>query len=485
MNKKTSISNNFVWSLAEKAGRYGITLITTIILARILEPEEFGLIAIVTGFITIANVFVQNGFGFAVIQKKDATNKDFTFVLGFNLVISLILYIIFFFVAPVVENFYNMEGLSMIIRIMFLSIIIAAIGNIQQAYVSRNLEFKKLFVSTFSAVIASGIIGVVMAYIGCGVWSLVVQQISYNLICVIVLYLNSGLKLERGVTFIELKGTLSLGGKFLLTSLILALRAEIRTLTIGKLYGATDLAYVNKGQRLTNAPMSVIQSSITAVMYPVLAKYQDQLDRIRDILRRFMQVSSYIIFPTLFVLAAIADSIVPLLLTEKWNGSVPYVVLYCFIWMFNPIQMAHLQAIKAIGKGNILVALEVAKTIVSFAILCITIFFYDSIIAIVVGLLISEIICTLFTCPIGKKLFQYSYFNQMKDIISPLAMSLIMFLVAKTIEFLPLGAFPTLLIQILVSIVIYWMLSIIFKPSGYNLAKDMTKGYIDKFKKSK
>ena len=166
MGKPNNITNNFVWSLAEKTGRYGITLFTTIILARILQPKEFGVIAIVTVFITIANVFVQNGFGFAVIQRKNATNKDFTFILFFNFIVSLIICLFIFIAAPFIQDYYGMDGLSKIIRVMSLSIIIAAIGNIQQAYVSRNLEFKKLFISTFSAVMVSGGVGILMAWLG-------------------------------------------------------------------------------------------------------------------------------------------------------------------------------------------------------------------------------------------------------------------------------------------------------------------------------
>ena len=384
MGKPNNITNNFVWSLAEKTGRYGITLFTTIILARILQPKEFGVIAIVTVFITIANVFVQNGFGFAVIQRKNATNKDFTFILFFNFIVSLIICLFIFIAAPFIQDYYGMDGLSKIIRVMSLSIIIAAIGNIQQAYVSRNLEFKKLFISTFSAVMVSGGVGILMAWLGYGVWALVVQYMVYNLICTITLAFSSGLKLEGGVTFAELKSTIALGGQFLLTSLIMTMGGELRTLVIGKLYGPTDLAYVNKGQRITNAPMSVVQSSITAVMYPVLSQHQDRLEKIRDIVRRFVQVSSFLIFPTLFALAAVANSLVPFLLTEKWNGCIQYVMLYCFIWLLNPIQMAHLQAIKAMGKGNTLVVLEIVKTVVSILILALTVICFDSILIIVV-----------------------------------------------------------------------------------------------------
>ncbi|MBR5298419.1 lipopolysaccharide biosynthesis protein [Butyricimonas virosa] len=482
MGKPNNITNNFVWSLAEKTGRYGITLFTTIILARILQPKEFGVIAIVTVFITIANVFVQNGFGFAVIQRKNATNKDFTFILFFNFIVSLIICLFIFIAAPFIQDYYGMDGLSKIIRVMSLSIIIAAIGNIQQAYVSRNLEFKKLFISTFSAVMVSGGVGILMAWLGYGVWALVVQYMVYNLICTITLAFSSGLKLEGGVTFAELKSTIALGGQFLLTSLIMTMGGELRTLVIGKLYGPTDLAYVNKGQRITNAPMSVVQSSITAVMYPVLSQHQDRLEKIRDIVRRFVQVSSFLIFPTLFALAAVANSLVPFLLTEKWNGCIQYVMLYCFIWLLNPIQMAHLQAIKAMGKGNTLVVLEIVKTVVSILILALTVICFDSILIIVVGLLIAEILCTLITCSIGRKLFAYSYRMQVEDIMVPLLMSTIMFWVVKLVEYLSLGVLPVLILQIIVGVLVYWGFSRLFKPSGYTLAIPMIKGYWDKLK---
>lgn len=482
---KNSLTNNFMWSLAEKAGRYGITLLTSIVLARILGPEEFGITAIVTVFITFANVFVQNGFGFAIIQKKDATNKEFTFVLLFNVVVSIGIYLFIFIIAPIAERYYEMDGLSTIIRVMSLSVIVAAVGNIQQAYVSKRLEFKKLFISTLSAVMISGIVGVVMALTGYGVWSLVVQHLLYSVVSTSTLAASSGMKIEKGVSFSECKKTLSLGWKFLLTSLIMTFGSEIRTLVIGKLYSPTDLAYVNKGQRLTNAPMTVVQSSITAVMYPVLAKYQDMTESIRDIVRRFAQVSSFVIFPVLFGMAAIADYLVPLLLTNKWIESVQYVVLYCFIWLLNPIQVAHIQAIKAFGEGNILVALEMVKSFVSLGILAISVVMFDSVQAIIIGLLIAETICTLLICPIGKKLFGYSFRMQIGDVILPLFLSSIMFALVKLVGLLNINAFLILILQIIVGIVSYVGLSCLLKPKGFEVAIQVVKRYLSNLRGEK
>ncbi len=477
-SSKNNLTNNFVWSLAEKAGRYGITLLTSIVLARILGPEEFGVTAIVTVFITLANVFVQNGFGFAIIQKKDATDKDFTFVLAFNVVVSIGIYLLIFIIAPFAERYYAMDDLSAIIRIMSLSVIVAAVGNIQQAYVSRRLEFKKLFISTFSAVMISGTVGVVMALIGYGVWALVVQHLLYSVVSTITLAFSSGMKMKKGVSFSECKDTLSLGWKFLLTSLITTIGNEIRTLVIGKLYSPADLAYVNKGQRLTNAPMTVVQSSITAVMYPVLAKHQDRTESIRDIVRRFAQVSSFVIFPVLFGMAAVADILVPLLLTDKWIESVQYVVIYCFVWLLNPIQMAHIQAIKAVGKGNILVVLEIVKSIVSLGILAISVLMFDSIQAIVIGLLIAEIICTLLTCPVGRKLFGYSLKMQISDIILPMLLSVIMFVLVKMVGLLNINTFLILILQILAGVISYLGISCILKPKGYDITIQVAKRYL-------
>lgn len=467
---KNGLTNSFIWSFAEKAGRYGVTLLTSIVLARILGPEEFGVIAIVTVFISFANILVQNGFGFAIIQKKDATDKEFTFVLLFNVAVSAGIYLFIFFIAPFAEKYYEMERLATIIRVMSLSVIVAAVGNIQQAYVSRKLEFKKLFISTFLAVMLSGIAGVVMALTGYGVWSLVAQHLLYSVISTIVLAVSSGMKMEKGVSFSDCKETLSLGWKFLFTALIMTIGKEIRTLVIGKLYSPSDLAYVDKGQQLTNAPMTVVQSSITAVMYPVLARHQDRTKSIRDIVRRFAQVSSFVIFPVLFGLAAVADYLIPLLLTNKWIESVQYVVIYCFIWLLNPIQMAHLQAIKAVGKGNVLVVLEIVKAFVSLGILAVSVVMFDSIKAIVIGLLIAETISALITCPMGKKLFGYSFRMQIGDIILPLLLSTVMFVLVKMVGLFNINAFVTLILQVIVGVISYAGLSCLLKPKGFDVA---------------
>ena len=296
MMKSISVISNLMWKFGERISAQFVTLFVSIVLARLLSPSDYGAIALVTIFITIANVFVVNGFGTALIQKKQADNLDFSSVFYVNILFSLFLYAILFILSPYVASFYNMEILCPVMRVLSLRIPIAAINSIQQAYVSRNMMFKKFFFSTLFGTLLSGIVGCVMAYKGFGIWALVGQYLTNTTVDTIVLWFTVRWRPELKFSFSRVKVLLSYGWKLLLSGLLDTGYQQLRSLIIGKKYTSSDLAYYNQGQKYPELVVVNINTSISSVLFPAISQSQDNIEVVKGMTRRAIKVSSFIMW---------------------------------------------------------------------------------------------------------------------------------------------------------------------------------------------
>ena len=359
IKKKTII--NLIWRFAERCGAQGVTFIVSIILARLLEPEDYGLLALVTVFTTILQVFVDSGLGSALIQKKDADDIDFSTVFYFNIFCCCILYIGIFIAAPYIAKYYDMISLTYVIRVLSLTIVISGVKNIQQAFVTRKMIFKKFFFATLVGTICAAIAGIVLAYKGLGVWALVVQQLLNATIDTCILWITVKWRPILQFSSKRLKGLLSYGWKLLLSNLINTIYNDIRQLIIGKMYSSLDLAYYNKGKQFPNLIVTNINTSIDSVLLPVMAECQNDKERVKSMTRRSIMTSSYIMWPLMFGLMAIGEPLITLILTEKWLPCVPYMYIFCFVHGMQPIHTANLNAIKAIGRSDIYLKMELIK----------------------------------------------------------------------------------------------------------------------------
>ena len=323
IDNKTTIKN-FIWRFAERCGAQGVSFIVSIVLARLLEPSVYGTIALVTVFTTILQVFVDSGLGTALIQKKDADDLDFSSVFYFNFTVCLVLYFGMFVSAPYIAKFYGDETLVPVIKVISLTLVIAGVKNIQQAYVSRNMLFKRFFFSTIGGTIASAFVGIFMAYIGMGVWALVAQQLSNATIDTIILWVTVKWKPKRMFSWKRLKELLSYGWKLLVSALLETVYNNLRNLVIGKLYSSADLAYYNQGDKFPKLIVTNINTSIDSVLLPTMASAQDDSARVKNMTRRAIKTSTYIMAPLMIGLAFCANTIVELVLTEKWLPCVPF-----------------------------------------------------------------------------------------------------------------------------------------------------------------
>lgn len=458
---KSKIISGLLWKFYERTGAQAITFILSIILARLLTPSDYGAIAILLVFITIADVFVNAGFGSALIQKKDADNLDFSSVFYCSFIFSVFVYAIIYFLAPLIANFYNMPVLQPTLQVLALRIPVAAINSVQQAYVSRNMQFKKFFYSTLSGTAFSALVGIAMAYNGYGIWALVGQYLSNAVVNTIVLFSVISWRPQLIFSFQRLKNLFSYGWKLLLSGLLDTGSQSLNSLLIGKFYTPGDLAFFNIGKKFPMVIVTNINSSISSVLFPALAFEQDDAEKVKAHTRRAIQISSYIMWPMMLGMAACADNIVSIVLTDRWLSAVPYLQIACITYGLWPIHTANLQAINAMGRSDIFLKLEIIKKCVGISILMVTVQY--GVLAIALGGIVGGVISTFINAYPNGYLLKYSYWEQVKDILPSLLCSVVMSLIIYFFsnEFMENTYLKTLL-QIFIGLCVYILLSCIF-----------------------
>ena len=453
MKKEYSVFSNFFWRFSERCGAQLVTFIVSIVLARILAPEDYGQVALITVFTTIMQVFVDSGLGTALIQKKDADDLDFSSVFYFNFAMCLVLYAIMFMVAPLIAGFYKDSTLTPIVRVISLTIVISGVKGIQQSYVSRNMLFKRFFYATLGGTIFSAFLGIGLACAGFGVWAIVAQQLSNTTIDTLILWLTVKWRPKKMFSWERLKGLLSFGWKMLASSLLDTVYNNIRSLIIGKMYSSSDLAFYDQGKKFPNVIVTNINTSIDSVLLPTMANEQDDHNRVKSMTRRSIKTSTYIMAPLMMGLAFCAEPIVRLVLTDKWLPCVPFLRIFCITYMFYPIHTANLNAIKAMGRSDLFLKLEIAKKIVGMVLLFSTMWF--GVMAMAYSLLVSSVLSQIINSWPNRKLLNYRYLDQLKDIMPGIVLAIFMGCCVSLVGMLHLSNTVTLLIQIPVGAAIY------------------------------
>lgn len=478
---KQTVLSNFIWRFAERCGAQVVQLIVSIVLARILAPEAYGTIALVLVFANILQVFVDSGLGNALIQKKDADDLDFSSVFYFNICWCLVLYAIIYFCAPLISDFYDDQSLTTIVRVLCLTVVISGLKNVQQAYVSRTMQFKKFFFATLFGTIMSAIMGILLASLGCGVWALVAQKLVNLFVDTFVLWITVKWRPKLMFSFQRLKGLLSYGWKLLVSSLLDAVYNDLRQIIIGKLYTESDLAYYNQGKQFPNLIVTNINISIDSVLFPVMSFEQDNKEQLKKMMRRVMKISTFILAPLMIGLAFAAPTVISIVLTDKWLPCVPYLRIFCISFMFYPLHTANLNAIKAMGRSDLFLKLEVSKKIIGFLLLIATMRL--GVIFMAYSLLISSIINQIINSLPNYKLLNYSYLEQLKDILPNIVISVVMGIVINFIALIQIPKLLILLIQVILGIVIYLLLSVVFKNESLSYILEIVKPMLNKILK--
>lgn len=475
---RNTIIISLLWKFLERGSTQGIQFVVSIILARLLLPKDYGVIALITFFIAIANSFIQTGFNTALIQNKRADELDFSSALYMSLIVAVILYLILFFCAIPISRFYNEPLLTPIIRVFSSMLILGAINSIQMAIIARRMEFRKYFISSLSGVIISGGVGITMAYHGFGPWALVAQQMINLIIVTVVLMVV--LKWHPRLIFSinRVVRLFSFGWKLLCSSLIDTIYQNIYGLVIGKKYSSEMLGYYNRGYQFPSAIIGVVNGSIQSVMLPVLSANQEDLLAVKGYMRRSIMVSSYLVFPLMFGMVAIAKPFISILLTDKWLPSTFFMILSCISFSMYPIHTINLSAINAIGRSDIFLKVEIVKKILAILVLIITIPFGISVMAI--GQVFTSFVAAFINAFPNRQLLKYSYKEQFMDIIPSLALSSFMATLVYFFEYFNLPNIIIISLQILFGIFIYWIGSSLLKFKSYHyllvILKDVIKG---------
>lgn len=458
---KYNILSSLLWKLLERIGTQGIQLIIMIILARLLLPKDFGLLVLVGIFITVASVILEGGFTTALIQKKDVDEIDYSSVFYLNLLVASILYLILFNIAPFLASFFKEPQLTIIFRLLSLTVFFGTFHSIQNAIIARNMQFKKLLISSMGSVIVSGIVGIIMAYSNFGLWALVVQQLIQQFLMTVILWFTVQWRPKLLFSAKRIRHLFSFSWKLSISVLLDTSYNNLRNIVIGKMFSPSLLGFYNRGEQFPSFLVNNINGSIQSVMLPALASHQDNRKRVKEMVRRSIVTSSFVIFPMMVGLAVIAEPLVTVLLTEKWLPSVPFLQIFCIAYALWPIHTANLQAINALGRSDIFLKLEIIKKLVGIEILIVTIPY--GVHAMAIGVVVSSVLSSFINAYPNSVLLNYSILEQFYDITPSFFLSLLMGVMIYPIHWLALSAMLTLIVQIVAGIIIYVGFAKLFK----------------------
>ncbi len=470
------VFSGLIWKFGERIGAQAVSFLVSIILARLLLPSDYGVIALITIFIDIANVFVSSGFGAALVQKKDADEVDFSSVFYFSIVMSWVLYIIVFLGAPAVAGFYDKEILTPVLRVMALKLPLAGVNSVQHAYVQKKMLFKRFFFSTLIGTVGSAVVGIVMAYTGFGAWALVAQYLFNSTMDTVVLWFTVRWRPVWRFSLGRMKYLFGFGAKMLASELIHTSYKQIRSLIIGKVYTEKDLAFYNQGGKLPSLIVTNINSSVSSVLFPAMTLKQDDTGKLKEMVRLSIRVSSYIMWPLMIGLLVISEPIVRLMFTEKWLPCVPYMQIACIQFALEPVQTANVQAVKAMGKGRTYLIMEIVKKL--FGIVMIVAVMYQGVMAIAVTAMFVTFFAALVNSTPNRKYLGYTYREQLVDLIPSILLAAAMGICVYGVGRLPVPDLVSIVLQAVSGAASYIIISLAFRVSQFRYIVDILKNFI-------
>lgn len=452
MKMDLNIIKNVGWRFAETMGAQLVSFVVSIVLARIISPEDYGVIAVVIIFINIANVFAESGLGTSLIQKKEIDNKDFSTIFYFNIIFSIFIYGILFIFAPLISNIYHKSQISNLIRVLGLRIIFSSLNSVQKAYVSKTMQFKKFFYSTLIGTVLSGICGIWMALLGYGAWALVFQYLINVITDSIVLWFTVKWRPNKYFSLNRLRSLFSFGSRILFTSLINESYIQFKSIVIGTRYNTTELAYFNRGQQLPAIITTGLNTAINSVMFPLMSSYQDEINEIRKILGSTIQMVSFFVIQTLVFLLSIAPTLIPFLMTDKWNYSVIYLQMACVNNVLVILQSSYIESFKAIGKINTFVIISWVQKVMGI-ILILMFLVKGPYIIILVEIVVNMLVLLITVYKVSTEI-GYKISRQVTDILPSIISSIILMIFIYPINFININYTFILIIQFVFSVLI-------------------------------
>jgi len=478
---KSKTLSALFWSFLERFGQQGIQFIIGIILARLLLPEEFGLIAMLAIFMAIAQSFINSGFGQALIQKQDATHIDECSIFYFNILVGFLAAGLLCLVAPWIAGFYNQPLLVPLTCALSLNMIINAFGLVQTTLLTKHIDFKTQLKVSVIATVISGAIGITMAFKGFGVWSLVAQSLGSNLFRTILLWFFNTWRPALTFSFDSLRSMFAFGSRLLASGLLDTVFQNIYLVVIGKLFSPMALGFYSCAKKLQELPVSNISNIISRVTFPVFSSVQDDKPRLKRGVRKALTMLVMINFPMMVGLAIVAKPMVLVLLTDKWAPCVPYLQLLCVVGMLYPLHVINLNVLIAQGRSDLFFRLEIVKKII--VVIAIAVTYRWGIIAMIYGQIATSCIAYLLNSYYTGKMLDYPITEQIRDLIPSLALSSIMGLGVYALNYIPITSQVVLMsLQIITGIGIYSSISFVFRISSFMELIEMIKSKLPKLR---
>ncbi|MDE6823092.1 lipopolysaccharide biosynthesis protein [Bacteroides acidifaciens] len=450
---KGNVIKSFLWKLLERFSVQGLGLCITLVLARILSPSDYGTVAIITVFVNLANVIIDGGLNTALIQKKDTDSLDYSTIFFSSILLSIVLYTLLYVTSPWIAEFYDTPELADMIRILGVILVFEAVNSIQRAYVSKMMLFRRLFYSSFFALLVSGSLGIYLALNGYGVWALISQQMTCVLVTTIIMWFTIKWRPILAFSFEKFKKLFDYGWKIFGLNFITTLYLNIRSLIIGKFYSPADLAFFERGHTLSGMVVQNINTSLQTILFPVLSNSQNDKVRIKSLVRKSTGMTCLLVFPALIGLISIAKPLVLLILTEKWLPAVAYIQIYSIAYMLFPIQVANMEAIKAMGYSGMSLKLEIIKKVVETIILIVSVFM--GVTAIAWGVVLFNFICLFINLYPSKKYLDYGVFEQVKDVVPTSLCAIMMGFSIYWIQYLPIHLLLVLMLQMIMGVLVF------------------------------
>lgn len=479
---KEKIVSNVGWSYAERISSQLVSIVVGIVLARILQVNDYGTIAIITVFINLMDIIVIGGFGNALVQKKNAKNIDFNTICWFSILFAVFLYVMLYIFAPTIADFYQSQELVAMLRVMGIKTIFASFNSIQHAYVQKKMQFRKFFVSTLGGTVFSGLVGIVLAYLGFGAWALVAQQLTNSILNTILLFFIVKWKPKLEFSFESFKSMFGFGFKQTCASLINTLKDDIRSLVIGKVFSKSDLGFYDQGKKYPALLMNSVIGTIQKVSLPVFSEQQDQTKSLKITMRKVIRISSLLLLPLMMGFIGVAENFVIVFLTEKWLLCVPFLQILSIVYLTRPMNTIFQSSLLAVNKSGVVLAHETIGTIATLAFIAISTFVFESVLLIAWSSVLVMIIGTVFYIVFISKYFKYTILEILADFMPSMlvasAMALLVWLIGK-INITPI---IVLALQIVLGMIFYVLICKLFRIKEFDYCFNLVKETIGKFK---
>lgn len=483
--KKKTISG-LLWSFSDLIVNQGIQFVIQIILARLLVPKDFGIIGMITVFIAISQVFIDSGFTNALIREKEPTQEDYSTVFYFNFFMAIVMYALLFFSAGAVSRFFKEPQLISILRVIAVVLIINSFSIIQMTMLTKNINFKAQTKADIISSIISGIIAIIFAYKGFGVWSLVIKALINQIVWSVLLCMYNRWIPSLVFSIKSFKRFFGFGWKLLASGLLETLYNNLYFLIIGKFYSATDLGYYTNAQKLRDVACQSVSTSVQKVSYPVLSSIKEDEKKLGEGYKKIIKTSVYLTFPLMIGLAAVANPLIRLIFGAKWINSIQYFQILCLAGMLFPLHAINLDILQVKGRSDLFLGLEIIKKVVGVSSIIIALFFKLGILGLVWAAVVTSFIAYFLNSYYSAELLNYSTLQQIKDITPSFIASVIM----GIIVYLSKGIFPNsnlikLLGQIFIGIAVYIIVSKIWKIEEFNTVYELLGSVFKKIRVNK